>query len=97
MVEVNGHKCILTAAHVVADLQAHKGNIGIVRFFSHPRRPQALRLNLEHIRIESLGKAPFGPRGPDIAVFILPQDTAAALWQSSADAGTNSRRSVLCE
>ncbi len=79
LVEVNGRKCILTAAHVVEGLRAHKGNIGIVRFLSNPKRLQNLKLNVEHVRIESVGEAPFGPRGPDIALLILPQDTAAAL------------------
>lgn len=79
LVEVGGQKCILTAAHVVADLQAHKGDIGLVRFLSNPNRLQTLRLNLEHVLIESVGKAPFGSRGPDIAMFTLPPDTAAAL------------------
>ena len=79
LVQVNGDKCILTAAHVVEDLRAHKGSIGIVRFLPNPKTLQTLKLNFEYVRINSLGEAPFGAPGPDLALLTLPPDTAAAL------------------
>lgn len=91
LVDVNGQKCILTAAHVIEDLRAHKGNVGIVRFLPNPRRLQTLRLNMDHIRIESVGKAPFGPRGPDIARLILPYDTAAEFAATNSFYNLSSR------
>jgi len=91
LVQVNGHKCILTAAHVVEDLRAHKGKIGIVRFLLNSRRLQNLKMNFEHVRIESVGKTPFGPRGPDIALIILPHDTAAALAATNSFCNLSAR------
>lgn len=82
LVDFGGIRGIATAAHVAADLVTMP-EVGIMRF-KPGRTYEALCCAGDQLEVVSVGAAPFGPKGPDLAFVRLPFDTEERLAATNA-------------
>jgi len=103
LVEVNGLKGVLTAAHVADGIEHHKTDVGLILTKYRARVPHQVLFKPKYCRhvsipdLKASGKLQWSMMGPDIAFIVLPPEATASAVGAKSFYNLSKRNTEMLE